>query len=180
MEDKATVCVWCVSCRLLYIEFRCFGKRLGDSRVPILSTQLAKLHKAYCDNLCSPIHYPPSSSSSCAPSSVPLMRVMKFHLIPPPHTLNGSPSEDVPPSASVRSFAEVQNPLIENARLAKGPPLPSLPPLSSLAPCSDSEEGVIAIPFRNPSKVAYLPSLLCALQNRGPASSSSSRSSCVC
>ena len=92
-------------------------------------------------------------------------RLQKMSLRPPPF---------------VRSFAEVQNPLIENARLAKGPPLPSLPPLSSLAPCSDSEEGVIAIPFRNPSKVAYLPSLLCALQNRGPASSSSSRSSCVC
>ena len=72
MEDKATVCLRELSTVLHWFHLS-MGNRFRDSS---LSTRHMKLHKSYCDNRIVAV------VRARVPSSVPLIRVMKFHLIP--------------------------------------------------------------------------------------------------
>ena len=73
MEDKATVCLRELSTVLHWFHLS-MGNRFRDSCDSGHSTRVVKLHKSYCGNRIVAV--------VCVPSSVPLIRVMKFHLIP--------------------------------------------------------------------------------------------------
>ena len=133
MEDKATAAA-CVSCRRTAATLAiCF---VSDSR-----NLLRLRNRPPCPLWFSPPSFLTatawsSPSSSCASSSsVPLIRVMKFHLTPsppPPHTLMCSSSSVEWAAFQKMSLAaaagsSVQNPLIERGCFAKSF-LPSLLP----------------------------------------------------
>ena len=75
MEDKATVCLRELSTVLHWFHLR-MGNRFRASYDSSHSARLVKLHKSYCGNRIV------SVVRVRLPSSVPLIRVMKFHLIP--------------------------------------------------------------------------------------------------
>ena len=75
MEDKATVCLRELSTVLHWFHLS-MGNRFRDSCDSGHSTRVVKLHKLYCGNRIV------SVVRLRLPSSVPLIRVMKFHLIP--------------------------------------------------------------------------------------------------
>ena len=136
------------------------GKRLRDSQDPSHSTHLAKWNKLYCGIVTSSVH------NRVIVVCAVLRPFNSCHEIPfnsaqpslSPHTLNGSIAfQKMSLSSSLRSFVR-RRPKPFEIGGRKGASLPPSPTIIGLARGS-SEEGVIAIPFRNPSKVAYLPSV---------------------
>ena len=73
MEDKATVCLRELSTVLHWFHLS-MSNRFSDSCDSSHSNRLVKLHKSYCGNRIVVV--------VCVPSSVPLIRVIKFYLIP--------------------------------------------------------------------------------------------------